>query len=80
MTPRAGTIAQRREDVLADIARAASRAGRRPGEITLMAVTKTQSSETVALAARAGIVRFGENRVLVVVAKITALRADFPDL
>ncbi|MET0619434.1 MAG: YggS family pyridoxal phosphate-dependent enzyme [Thermoanaerobaculia bacterium] len=80
MTPRAGTVAQRREDVLAEIARAASRAGRRPGEITLMAVTKTQSADTVALAARAGIVRFGENRVQEGVAKITALRTDFPDL
>ena len=80
MTPEAGTIAQRREDVLAEIARAASRAGRHPGEITLMAVTKTQNAETVALAARAGIVRFGENRVQEGVAKIAALRADFPDL
>ena len=80
MTPEAGTIAQRREDVLAEIARAASRAGRHPGEVTLMAVTKTQSAETVALAARAGIVRFGENRVQEGAAKIAALRADFPGL
>ena len=80
MTPEAGTIAQRREDVLAEIARAASRAGRHPGEITLMAVTKTQNAEAVALAARAGIVRFGENRVQEGVAKIAALRDDFPGL
>jgi pyridoxal phosphate enzyme (YggS family) len=80
MSSDAGTIAQRREDVLAAIARAASRAGRHPGEVTLMAVTKTVPPETVALAARAGIVRFGENRVQEGAPKIAAVSADFPDL
>jgi pyridoxal phosphate enzyme (YggS family) len=80
MIPDAGTIARRREDVLAAIAKAASRAGRHPGDVTLMAVTKTHPHETVALAARAGIVRFGENRVQEASAKIAALRPDFPHL
>jgi hypothetical protein len=75
-----GRIARRRESILAAIASAASRAGRHPGDITLMAVTKTQPPETVALAARAGLVRFGENRVQEGVAKVAALRNEFPDL
>ena len=45
-----------------------------------MAVTKTQPAETVALAARAGIVRFGENRVQEGVAKIAAALPEFPGL
>ncbi len=80
MSPDAGEIARRRDDILASIAAAAARAGRRPDEITLMAVGKTQSAFTVALAARAGITRFGENRVQEGAAKIEALRAEFPDL
>jgi pyridoxal phosphate enzyme (YggS family) len=80
MTPDAATIARRREDVLEAIAKAASRAGRHPGDVALMAVTKTHPAETVALAARAGIVRFGENRVQEGGAKIAALRSDFPNL
>jgi pyridoxal phosphate enzyme (YggS family) len=80
MSPDAGEIARRRDDILASIAAAAARAGRRPDEITLMAVGKTQSAGTVALAARAGITRFGENRVQEGAVKIEALRAEFPDL
>ncbi len=80
MSADAGAIARRREDVLERIARAAARAGRHPGEVTLMAVTKTHPAETVALAARAGIVRFGENRVQEGVAKIAAVSPEFPDL
>jgi pyridoxal phosphate enzyme (YggS family) len=80
MSDGAGTIAQRREEILEAIARAASRAGRPAGAVALMAVTKTQPPETVALAARAGVVRFGENRVQEGVSKIGALSAEFPDL
>ncbi len=80
MSPDAGDIARRREEILASIAEAAARAGRRPEEVALMAVTKTQAAETVAGAARAGITRFGENRVQEGVAKIEALRGRFPDL
>jgi pyridoxal phosphate enzyme (YggS family) len=80
MSPDAGTIARHREDVLARIAEAAARAGRNPGDVTLMAVTKTHPPETVALAARAGINRFGENRVQEGAAKVAALSAEFPDL
>ena len=75
-----GTIVRRREEILAAIARAAANAGRHPGDVTLMAVTKTHPAETVALAARAGIVRFGENRVQEGAAKIAAVSAEFPGL
>jgi PLP dependent protein len=80
MSADAATLVRRREDVLATIVRAAARAGRHPGDVTLMAVTKTHSPETVALAARAGIVRFGENRVQEGAAKIAAVSAEFPGL
>ena len=80
MSASGGTVAQRREQVLEAIARAASRAGRPAGDIALMAVTKTQPPDAVALAARAGIVRFGENRVQEGVAKIAALPAEFSEL
>ena len=45
------------------IADAARRAGRDPGEVTLLAVTKTHSRSTIDGAIRAGITVFGENRV-----------------
>jgi pyridoxal phosphate enzyme (YggS family) len=80
MSPDAGEIARRRDDILSTIAAAAARAGRRSEEVTLMAVTKTQSAGTVALAARAGITRFGENRVQEGAPKVEALRERFPDL
>ena len=80
MSVDAATIARRREDVLSAITRAAANAGRHPGDIALMAVTKMQPVEAIALAARAGIVRFGENRVQEGAAKIPELSARFPGL
>ena len=80
MSPDAGEIAGRRTGILESIAAAAARAGRSPDAVTLMAVSKTQSAATVALAARAGITRFGENRVQEGAPKIEALRGEFPDL
>ncbi len=80
MSPDAGEIARRRDDILASIAAAAARAHRRTEEVVLMAVSKTQSAGVVLLAARAGITRFGENRVQEGAAKAEALRAEFPDL
>ena len=57
------------------IARAASRVGRDPADVTLIAVTKTHPMEDALAAAHAGVRDLGENRVLDLVAKITALRA-----
>lgn len=59
------------------IARAAVRAGREPGDITLVAVSKTKPSEAVAAALAAGQTVFGENRVQEAAAKFPALRARF---
>ncbi|MGC8782476.1 MAG: YggS family pyridoxal phosphate-dependent enzyme [Anaerolineae bacterium] len=59
----------------ARIAAAARRAGRRPEEITLVAVTKTQSAETVAAAYAAGLRAFGENRVEEAVPKVREVAA-----
>lgn len=55
------------------IARAAARADRDPGEITLVAVTKTLPEEAVRAAHRLGIRDFGENRVQELIAKKGAL-------
>jgi pyridoxal phosphate enzyme (YggS family) len=73
-------IARRRAEILARIAQAASRRGRNPADVALMAVTKTQSAETVANAARAGITLVGENRVQEAAGKIDTLKPDFPGL
>ncbi len=45
------------------IATAAARVGREPGEVMLVAVSKTQPPEAVAAAYAAGLRVFGENRV-----------------
>ena len=58
--------------VRADLEAAARAAGRDPSEITLLAATKTQSSETIRAAIAAGITACGENRVQ----ELTAHLAD----
>ena len=55
---------------------ACARAGRNPGEVRLMAVTKTQNRETVLEAYEAGLRLFGENRVAEAVEKYTAAPGD----
>ena len=55
-----------------NMARAALSAGRDPSEITLVAATKTQSSDTIRAAIAAGITVCGENRVQ----ELTAHLAD----
>lgn len=49
--------------VRANIAAAEREAGRAPGSVTLVAATKTQSSDTIRAAIAAGITVCGENRV-----------------
>ncbi|HEX4440943.1 MAG TPA: YggS family pyridoxal phosphate-dependent enzyme [Thermoanaerobaculia bacterium] len=77
---RQAEIARRRAEILESVAAAASRSGRIAGDVTLMAVTKTHPAEVARLAARAGITRFGENRVQEGAPKAEALRAEFPSL
>jgi pyridoxal phosphate enzyme (YggS family) len=56
-------IRQNLAQVQARIASAALRAGRRPGEITLIGVSKTHPAEAIHAAYDAGLRHFGENRV-----------------
>jgi hypothetical protein len=69
-------LVQRLADVRGRIARAAARAGRRPEEVRLIAVSKTHSVDDVRAAASAGQLDFGENRVQEALQKIAAA----PDL
>jgi PLP dependent protein len=62
------------------IAAAAGAAGRSPGAVTLVAVSKTHPAAAVRAALVAGQRVFGENRVQEALAKFPALRGEFPDL
>ncbi len=59
------------------ISRAAIAAGRDPAAITLVAVTKAKSAESVRLAATAGVTDFGENYVQEALGKMDVL-TDLP--
>ena len=59
-----------RDEVLARIADAAARAGRDPGAVTLVAVSKTVPADRVRAAVAAGLRVLGENRVQEGAAKI----------
>ena len=69
-----GTIAANLQAVHARIAQAARAAGRAPGAITLVAVSKTFPAASVAEALAAGQKVFGENHLQEAVEKITHLR------
>lgn len=64
-------------DVRARLARAATRAGRDPSSVRLIAVSKTHPIEAVLSAIRAGQFTFGENRVQEALQK-TGVSADTP--
>lgn len=72
--------ATRLADVHSRIARAAQLARRKTDEVTLIAVSKTHSAETVAPLIAAGQRAFGENRVQEAQDKWPALRAAYPRL
>ena len=76
MTP----IASALERIQDRIAAACAAAGRRPEEVTLVAVSKTHPAESVAEALAAGQHVFGENRVQEAAAKLPALRPAHPDM
>jgi pyridoxal phosphate enzyme (YggS family) len=67
-------------EVQGRIAEAAKAAGRQPGDVTLVAVSKTHGPERVRELLEAGQRIFGENRVQEAQEKFPALKADFPDL
>ena len=68
----ASSLSDRLTDIRARIERATARAGRAPGDVTLVAVSKTYPVEHVREAAAAGQVDFGENRVQEALPKIEA--------
>jgi hypothetical protein len=72
------TIAENLRRVQDRIANAAIAAGRKPEDITLVAVSKTKPAEAVAAALAAGQAVFGENRVQEAEAKFPALRETYP--
>jgi len=59
---------------------ACEEAGRSPGEVTLVAVSKTHPSDSVEAALAAGQRVFGENRVQEAAAKFPQLRGAWPEL
>jgi PLP dependent protein len=67
------TIAARLENVRARIAAALSVCGRAPGEVSLLAVSKTVPPSYIEEAWNAGQTAFGENQAQEAVTKITAL-------
>lgn len=67
-------IAERVAGVRERIARAAARAGRRPEEVTLVAVSKTFPAQAVRDGFAAGLRHFGENKVQEAEAKVPALQ------
>jgi pyridoxal phosphate enzyme (YggS family) len=70
------SAAERLEEVREGIARAARLAGRDPGEVTLVAVSKTHPPEAIRPLIAAGQRDFGENRVQEAQAKWPALRTE----
>lgn len=62
------------------IGRAAAQAGRSPGDITLIAVSKTFESDAIVPVIEAGQTRFGENRIQEAKAKWPALCKRYPGI
>jgi pyridoxal phosphate enzyme (YggS family) len=73
-------IAGQLAEVRHRIAAAEREAGRPPGAVTLVAVSKTHPADSVAAAYAAGQRVFGENRVQEAKAKFPALKARWPEL
>ncbi len=78
--PSQGPAADRLGEVRRRIAQACAEAGREPGAVTLVAVSKTFGAEAIEPVVAAGQRVFGENRVQEAKAKWPALRARHGDL
>jgi len=72
--------AQRRENILGRIARAAKLAKRDPADVQLIAVSKTRTADEIEALIEAGQRDFGESRVQEAMAKWPPLRARYPDV
>ncbi|MDH5556602.1 MAG: YggS family pyridoxal phosphate-dependent enzyme [Alphaproteobacteria bacterium] len=66
--------------VLGEIASAAREADRAPGDVRLVAVSKTHDADSIRPVLQAGHRLFGENRVQEAAEKWPGLRAEFPDV
>ncbi len=75
-----GDLADRLAGVRVRIESACAGCGRRPEDVTLVAVSKTRPVADIEAALAAGHTRFGENRVQEAAAKFPALRAAHPAL
>jgi hypothetical protein len=75
-----GDVASRLAQAQDKISAAARGAGRDPGSVTLIAVTKTVSAQRIEEAIAAGQRRFGENRVQEAKAKWPELKERHPDI
>lgn len=74
--PTQETLAANITHVRTNIAEAVERVGRRPEEITLVAVSKTKPVELVKMAYNLGLTDFGENRVQDALPKIAEFRHE----
>jgi hypothetical protein len=74
-----GEIAANLSRVRHRIATTCERCGRDASEITLVAVSKTQSAQAILAAAAAGLQHFGENRVEEASEKIPAVNCQTPE-
>lgn len=72
--------ASARRDVLAQIEKAAKLAGRQPGDVTLIAVSKMHDADAIRPLIAAGQRVFGENRVQEAQAKWPALQGETPGI
>ena len=70
------SIAENIQHINNEIEEAASRAGRDPSDITLVAVSKTRTVDEIRAAADNGILHFGENRVQEASSKIPEVTDD----
>ena len=74
------TTKQRLASVREAVAVAAEAVGRAAGDVTLIAVSKTQPAEAIIEAIEAGQVDFGENRVQEAMEKWPALKQQYPHI
>ncbi|MFZ1988869.1 MAG: YggS family pyridoxal phosphate-dependent enzyme [Alphaproteobacteria bacterium] len=77
-SPDLAAIAARYQTVLSEIRAAEKAAGRAPGSVTLVAVSKTFGAEAIRPVLAAGQRVFGENRVQEAQGKWPALKAAYP--
>lgn len=73
-------VLARLTDVRGRIAAAAEAAGRRPEDVTLVAITKTFAADAIEPVLEAGLRVFGENRVQEAAGKWPGLKQRWPDI